>query len=228
MRTRYDTPETKKRILSTCVRLFIKQGYKNTPPRQIFVEADVSSGTFYHLFPTKSKILIELTSFMFTSQFEIAGQIAGKDATPAMLYAVETAIQLTLVELNENLREIYVEAYTNSELLGIIHEKMSEALVKIFTPYTPERSGKDFYELEIGTAGMMRGYMARPCDEDFTLEQKLQRFLGITLRIFCVPREEREHILETIGALDMRKVADEVMRTLFSALEMKYDFKLSK
>ena len=162
---------------------------------------------------------------MFTSQFEIAGQIVGKDATPAMLYAVETAIQLTLVELNENLREIYVEAYTNAELLGIIHEKMSEALIKIFAPYTPERSSKDFYEIEIGTAGMMRGYMARPCDDDFTLEQKLQRFLGTALRIFCVPREEREHILETIGALDMRKVVDEVMQTLFSALEMKYDFK---
>ena len=118
--------------------------------------------------------------------------------------------------------------YTHEETLNYIHEHTSEELYHIFSPYLPGYTESDFYELEIGTAGIMRGYMARPCDEDFTLEQKLQRFLGITLRIFCVPREEREHILETIGALDMRKVADEVMRTLFSALEMKYDFKLSK
>ena len=225
MRTRYDTPETKKRILSTCVRLFIKQGYKNTPPRQIFVEADVSSGTFYHLFPTKSKILIELTSFMFTSQFEIAGQIAGKDATPAMLYAVETAIQLTLVELNENLREIYVEAYTNSELLGIIHEKMSEALVKIFTPYTPERSGKDFYELEIGTAGMMRGYMARRCDPYFTLERKIRRYLSMSLSALQVPAQEREQVIAFVAEIDMLAEARKVVDAVLASLSVQFDLK---
>lgn len=36
MRTRYDRQATQKRILSTCVRLFLEQGFFNTPPKQIF------------------------------------------------------------------------------------------------------------------------------------------------------------------------------------------------
>ncbi len=228
MRTRYDTPETKKRILSTCVRLFIEQGYKKTPPRQIFEEADVSSGTFYHLFPSKSMILTELTNFMFGSQFDIAGQIAGSGATPAMLYAVETSIQLTLAELNENLREIYVEVYTNPDQLGLIHEKMSAELSKIFSSYMPELTERDFYEVEVGTAGIMRSYMARPCDMYFTLEHKLERFVGMTMSIFHVPEDETRQILDFINSLDIRHVADDVMQRLFTALEMKFDFKLSK
>ena len=73
-------------------------------------EADVSAGTFYNLHRTKAGVLTELTEFMFQNQFTIAGQIVQGETDPVKLYAVETAIQLTLAELNENLRQIYVEA----------------------------------------------------------------------------------------------------------------------
>ena len=109
IRTRYDRQATEQRILSTCVKLFLEQGFSSTPPKQIFEEADVSAGTFYHLYKAKSDVLKEFIGFMFSNQFGIAGKIIGKDASPVMLYAVETSIQLTLVELNENLREVYVE-----------------------------------------------------------------------------------------------------------------------
>ena len=43
IRTRYDRQATEQRILSTCVKLFLEQGFSNTPPKQIFEEADVSA-----------------------------------------------------------------------------------------------------------------------------------------------------------------------------------------
>ena len=111
MANRNEKEASRKRILSTCVRLFLEQGFKHTPPKQILTEADVSAGTFYNLYRTKAGVLTELTEFMFQNQFTIAGQIAQGETDPVKLYAVETAIQLTLAELNENLRQIYVEAY---------------------------------------------------------------------------------------------------------------------
>ncbi|HBV80529.1 MAG TPA: TetR/AcrR family transcriptional regulator, partial [Clostridiales bacterium] len=39
------------------------------------------------------------------------------DSEPHMLYVFETAIQLAIAETSENLRDIYVEAYTNRETL---------------------------------------------------------------------------------------------------------------
>ena len=47
---------------------------------------------------------------MFGNQFDISGKMVGENTNPVLLYAVETCLQLTLAELNENLREIYVEA----------------------------------------------------------------------------------------------------------------------
>lgn len=81
---------------------------------------------------------------MFQNQFTIAGQIAQGETDPVKLYAVETAIQLTLAELNENLRQIYVEAYTLPENLEIIHRMTAEMLHRIFGAYMPGYSVSDF------------------------------------------------------------------------------------
>ena len=150
IRTRYNRTETQKRILSTCVRLFIEQGYSNTSPKQIFKEADVSAGTFYHLYKSKGGVLNELIDFMFDNQFDIADQVIGNSAKPVMLYAVETAIQLALAEINENIRDIYVQVYTQPDTVAMIQEKMTKELYKLFGSYIPEYSQSDFYEMEIG------------------------------------------------------------------------------
>lgn len=54
------------------------------------------------------------------------------------VYAVETAIQMTLTELNENLREIYIEAYTQKEASDYIFQETAKELYQIFGPYQPE------------------------------------------------------------------------------------------
>ena len=228
IRTRYDRQATEQRILSTCVKLFLEQGFSNTPPKQIFEEADVSAGTFYHLYKAKSDVLKEFIGFMFSNQFGIAGKIIGKDASPVMLYAVETSIQLTLVELNENLREIYIEAYSLPETSEYIYLHTTAELKQIFGGNFPDYSDSDFYEMEIGTAGLMRNYMARKCDIHFPLERKLSRFLTATMRVYQVPEEEQARALAFIQSLDIRAIATKVMYKLFAMLEMKYDFKLSR
>lgn len=160
---------------------------------------------------------------MFGNQFDISGKMVGENTNPVLLYAVETCLQLTLAELNENLREIYVEAYTVSENIELIHKKTAVQLQKIFVPYLPDYSASDFYEMEIGTSAFMRGYMARPCDMYFTLERKLARFLSMSLSVFKVPQEEQEAILSYIENLNIREIANKVMQQLFVTLEMKYE-----
>ena len=69
---RRDSSETKRKILTVCVRLFLEQGYKNTSVSQIVDEAGVARGSYLNLFPTKDKILLELTETMFGGQFGVA------------------------------------------------------------------------------------------------------------------------------------------------------------
>jgi len=82
--------------------------------------------------------------------------------------------------------------------------------------------------MEIGTAGLMRSYMARKCDIHFPLERKLSRFLTAAMRVYRVSEAEQAKVLAFIQSLDIKAIATEVMYKLFAMLEMKYDFKLSK
>ncbi len=157
MGSRYEKEESRKKILSACVRLFWVQGFRKTPPKQILQEAGVSAGTFYNLYKSKAGVLMELTDFMFSQQFGIAGKLSAGGASPALVYALETSIQLALTELNENLREIYIEVYTQPDILERIRQKTTAELQRIFGPYLPECSASDFYEMDIGTAAIMRG-----------------------------------------------------------------------
>ncbi|MDO4384127.1 MAG: TetR/AcrR family transcriptional regulator [Eubacteriales bacterium] len=221
---RKDGLETRRKILSVCVRLFLKQGYKDTTVSQIVKEAGITRGSYQNQFPTKDSILLELVQSMFGGQFQMARSIAGEELPPVYAYAVETALQLTLTELNENLREIYIVAYTIPDIAEYIYLQTTAELKQIFGAYFPDYSESDFYELEIGSSGIMRNYMARKCDIHFPFERKLQRFLEASLRVYRVPEEEQKKIIAFVLNLDMETIASETIRKLFTMLEMKFDF----
>ena len=224
---RKDGIETRKKILSVCVRLFLEQGYKHTSVTQIVEEAGIARGSYQNQFPTKDAILMELVKTMFGRQFSMAWAVTGEQLSPIYTYAVETAIQLTLTELNENLREIYIEAYSLPNTAEYIHLKTAEKLKEIFSPYLPDHSDNDFYELDIGTAGLIRNYMSKKCDIRFPLSRKLERFLTCSMRVFKVPEAEIQDAVAFVSRQDMKAIAGEVIHKLFTMLEMKYNFKLS-
>ena len=224
MAVRSDGIQTEKRILQACVRLFLENGYHQTTMLQILKEAQVSSSSFQNLFHSKDGVLMELVKFMFETQFGIARCVAGTALLPVYVYAAEIALQITLTELNENLREIYLEAYTQEHLLDYIQRATAQELYRIFGPYQPELTEQDFYELEFGSAGLMRGYMANPCTADFTLERKLNKFVTLALRGYKVPEDELQNVLSFLAGLDMRGIAESVMEELFRRLAMRYEF----
>ena len=216
----------KKRILTVCVKLFLEKGYRKTTLAEIVDKAEVSYSTFQNIFRAKDGVLTELVAFMFSNQFAMARGAAGAELPPVYTYAVETAIQMTLTELNENLREIYIEAYTQREASEYIFQETSRELHQIFGPYLPDLTQRDFYDMEIGSAGIMRGYMAHPCDAELTLEKKLRLFLNMSLRAYNVPKDEMDRAIHFVQGLNIRQIAEQVMHRLFEALAMRYEFSL--
>mgnify|MGYP004523238345 FL=1 len=206
--------------------MFLEKGYKKSTMSEILGESGVSNSSFQNIFRAKDGVLAELVEFMFSYQFGSA-RSAASELPPVYIYAVETAIQLTLTELNENLREIYIEAYTQPAIVELIQRKTAQELQQIFGHYMPDRTTQDFYLLEIGSSGMMRSYMAHPCDQELSLEKKISGFLQLSLNAYNVPSEEAEQVITYVTSLDIRGIAEKVLHQLFQALMMKYQFTLS-
>ena len=191
MARRYDSKEAKRRILTACVRLFLEKGYTNTKVAEILKEADVSAGSFQNIFRTKDGVLTELIGMMFSRQFGAVKPLAANAPSPVYLYAVETAIQLHIAELTEPLRKLYVTAYTLSSTSAYLYRSTAKRLEGIFGDDLPDAEAKDFYEMEIASTGMMRSFMAVPCDVYFTVERKIARFLECALKLYNVLPERR-------------------------------------
>ena len=64
--------------------------------------------------------------------------------------------------------------------------------------------------------------MDNPCID----EQKLEAFLSLSLRGYCVPEDELQKVLQFIAGMDIRAISEKVMQDLFQALAMRYDFTL--
>ena len=155
--------------------------------------------------------MLELVQRMFGGQFDLAERHTGTE-DPVFLYAVETALQLHIAELTEPLRELYVTAYSLPTTSEYIYRVTSARLQAIFGAYLPCAQPKDFYEMEIASAGIMRSFMAVPCDLYFTIETKVARFLDCALKLYDIPPEKRRAVTAQVLALDLHTMAADIIR----------------
>ena len=82
-------------------------------------------------------------------------------------------------------------AYTLSSTSAYLHRSTAKRLEGIFGDDLPDAEAKDFYEMEIASTGMMRSFVAVPCDMYFTVERKIARFLECALKLYNVLPERR-------------------------------------
>ncbi len=79
---------TQQRVLRAAVAQFLEKGYTGTTTAGITGAAGIAQSSFFHVFPSKEALLLELVRRMFGGQFDLAGQHSGA-AGPVFLYAVE-------------------------------------------------------------------------------------------------------------------------------------------
>lgn len=213
---------TQQKVLRSAVALFLEKGYTRTTTGEIATAAGIGQSSFFHVFPSKEALLLELVKRMFSGQFALAGQHSGEE-DPVFLYAVETALQLHIAELTEPLRELYVMGYTLPSTSAFIYRSTAARLQKIFGEYLPNAEPKDFYEMEIASGSIMRGFMSVPCDLYFTPEAKITRSLECSLKLYDVPKEKRAAITAAVLRMDLHAMAAGIIQKTVQQAEKGFE-----
>ena len=212
----------KKTVLYVSARLFLEQGFTVTTLKQIAKEAKINVGSLMNLFKTKEDILCDLVSYMHESQFsKITELLNGITSDRILFYAMEACLQLYIAELGEHVRDLYAAAYSMTKSSAIVQKHMTEKLEYIFKESLPELETKDFYELEIATSGIMRAFMTIPCNMYFTMDRKISRFLGTTLKIYDIPKEKIEEIEKIVSGFNLAEIANQLIQDTLKELETK-------
>lgn len=87
----------------------------------------------------------------------------------------------------------------------------------------PEATDRDFYELDIASAGITRGYMAKPCDRDFTMEQKLRRYIRCCMVLYNVPEDRIAQVTEKVLRIDTAGMAERVINAAIERFEVEFE-----
>ncbi len=209
------------KVLYGAAKLFLEKGYSNTTTRGLAEYSGVNVSAMNRQFGSKENILCELIHYVMNGQFHIARELTEKATEDKLLYyAIETALQLHMAESHEAVRELYLTAYSLPHASELIHRAVSNLLLpKVFSAYLPEMSPEDFYQLEIASGGVIRGYIAVPCTAAFPIEQKVAHFLDAALRIYHVPEERIREAIDFVKQYDLGSIAKQTIASMLQELE---------
>ena len=213
------TELSKKMVLSTASRLFLEKGYTATTLREIAKESGVNIGSLMYLFESKENILCELVTFVLDGQFHATeALIQGLTDDKVLFWAAETTLQLYMAECNEEVRELYIAAYSMRKSSEIIYQTIAGKMAHYFGEYHPNYETKDFYELEIASGGIIRGFMSVPCDMYFTMERKVKRYLETSFLVYGIPREKILEAIDFVSHFDFKSIAGQVVDSMLAKL----------
>lgn len=210
----------REKTLYVAAKLFLEKGYTQTTLRVLAAQADVDVSAINRAFGCKENILCELVKYVLEEQFRTAAaSISMATDDPILFYAAETTMQLYMAESRESVRELYLTAYSLPSSLDVIQQMITEKLEQIFGAHLPQATTKDFYELEIASGSIIRGFMERRCDVYFTMERKVKRYLETTLRIFQVPEEKISEAIAFVHQFDFTQIAEGIIDRMLNYLK---------
>lgn len=215
---RYEAVKSK--VLHAAAKLFLERGYANSTVKEISSEAGVNIGSLIHVFGNKETIMCELVRYVLEGQFETTTKLLeGKTDDKILFYAAETTLQLYMAESSEHIRELYSVAYSLPHSSEVIYRTITGKLEDIFKEHLPHLETKDFYEYEIASGGIMRGFMTVPCDMYFTMDRKVKRFLETTFLVYRLSDEKIQETVDFVSQFDFKTIAQNTIDNMFTYLE---------
>ncbi len=188
--------ETRERLLDTALACFGRQGYEATSVAQVCAEAGLSKGAFYHHFPSKQALFVELLGRWLASIRE-------------QLRAIDDRAQ-TVPEALRTMAGLMRRVFADSRWqLPLVLDFWSQARLdpevwqKTVTPFRDYRA----YFADLIARGVARGTL-HPIDPEVGAQLLVSLAVGLVL----------QGLLDPDGA-DWGEVAEQAVLGMVSALE---------
>lgn len=215
-----ETERIRTSVLLAAAKLFVAKGFANASIQQIADTAGIHKSTLMYVFKSKDDVLAELVRYMLVRNAAATETLLdGKTKDPILLYASELALRLYTAESQSHIRDLYVTVYTLPKTCVIIHQAMAGRLEEAMGQYLPGFQTKDFFELELASGGILRSFMAIPCDLYFTMERKVRRVLESVLLLCRVPDEKIQEALDFVSQFDWSTIVQNTIHSTRAYLE---------
>ncbi len=191
---------TKYEILQCATKMFLEKGYTDTYVTTLAKTLKISTGLLTFWFPTKEHILAELVKELFAFQWE--SQKNEEDPTAA--YLCELAMIASISEDNPQIRDLILAVYTHARSIAIVRQHDTQRSREIFGAYCADWTETDYMLAENAASGVERAMLVTENTEGIPFTQRLRGSLDAILKLYDVPKEERDRLLTIVMATDYR------------------------
>lgn len=205
---------TKFEILKYATELFLEKGYTTAYITTIANQLDISTGNLTFHFPTKEHLLAELVRELckFQTQIEESEKNNDNDDDESLIisYLLELVMFASVCMKNPNISDLIISAYTHSMSVEIIRKNDTRRAMKVFGKYRPQWTEVDFIMAENIVFGIEYSMFVTENTEIITFEQRVSSCIDAIMKIYEVPKEVREKIINHILSTDYKKEGDMV------------------
>ena len=207
------------KILTAATVLFVQKGYEKTTLMDISKLSGVPKAKILYEMNNKEGILGLLVAKFLDGVAEASDAVSKKlTDDKLMIFMANEVLQIYMAEMNEDMRNLYLSAYSMPKTSEEVLRRRAELYYKEFGEDFPDLELKDFYELEIASMGIMRAYMSVPCSMYFTLEAKTDRLISTMLKIYDIDDERIEGTKEFMKKIDFEAVSEKAIEDVFEEL----------
>lgn len=216
------TAEIRKKVFVAATKLFIEKGYEHTTVKEISKLAGVPTNTIFYEMKTKEDILCALLNYFLDGVFGLANSYAKKHTDDEILrYVVYVCLQIYMAETSEDMRNLYLNAYSLPKVSEAIRLRLTKEMQNALSHEFPELEPKDYYEIEIASSGIMRGYISVPCDMYFTAKVKSKRCVEMMMLIYRFKEEKIQQAIEFVEKFDFKTMANQAIKIVFEELAVR-------
>jgi AcrR family transcriptional regulator len=188
--------ETRNRILDTALDSFARLGYDATSVAQICRRADVTKGGFYHHFPSKQALFLEL----------LERWLEGIDSQLEVLRSGADSVPQELLQMTAMIRQVFQDAGGKLPIFLEFLTKAGQSPVVWQATAAPFRKYQTFFA-RLLEEGIAEGSL-RPVDPELATKVLLSFAIGLLA----------QGLLDPHGA-DWGQVAQEGMHIMLKGLE---------
>ncbi len=215
--------ESEKKIIASAVKLFLQNGYSQTTIKMISADCGLRQGTIAYHYHTKEDMLKHLVEELMDYHSDIIEDTHEETKDELFSYAMEIAVQIALCENDRKAWDIYYSAYSHPQTFGFIKDWAAKKNYMLLKDRLPHWTESDFRHVENIASGIELAALMSPCNRYYSLEDKIVLTVDTMIKIYDVPKEERERVVEKIKKLDCEKIGNELFEKFVSRLKIEED-----
>ena len=210
--------ETEKKIMTSAIKMFLQKGYSQTTLRAISDDCGIKQGTLTYHFHAKEDMLKLLMEELMDYHLDVIEMTEEDTSDVLYSYALEIAIQIALCENDKNAWDLYFSAYSHPMIFDMIKDWAAKKSYMLFKDRLPDWSESDFRHTENVTSGIELAALMCPCNRYYTLKQKINLTIDSMMKIYDVPKDERDRVIEKIAEVDCGKMGEELFNKFISRI----------